>query len=117
MSRSLLPVVALLTGLVTSTQPSPVAAQQAEIGSGAVTLVRPAPPPPSTSHRILTLAWTEITIPASLARAAVSVTPRSEPRYFILTWQPRAEDGPPVVGVVTQQCATMTLVVMACEAR
>ncbi len=71
-------------------------------------------------HRILTLAWTDITLPASLDRPATSPTAAHNglARIFTLAWQERpalGSDGDRVALTAAPRCQTTVLVPVPCE--
>ncbi len=92
-------------------------------GAGAIRSLSDMPPPAggaAAHHLILTLAWTDITIPASLDRPASSphLVAHSAPRIYTLVWQDAGSaerEGARVAEAPPLRCQTTVLVTVSCE--
>jgi hypothetical protein len=110
MLRFALPVFLLGVAGVTGLQAqSP--ARLAESVSGP--RARETSPSAVSTVRIMTLAWTETTIPSRLLTPSPAQTPVSQ--RFVLTWQPLAADTSSGHSPSADQCYTMRLVMVPCE--
>jgi hypothetical protein len=69
-------------------------------------------------HRIFTLAWTDILVPAGTATDSASSGPDADsvPRFFTLTWQPLpgGDTGTSISASVEPACQQMILVAVPC---
>jgi len=94
---------------------------QTRVRPGDGTLKSPESASPSSGSAtvaIMTLAWTDIRIPARLLEAAASVpSPSRRSGQFILTWQD-AKAGTPAtasLAIDSPPCTVMRLVMVPCE--
>ena len=101
---------------------SPLAAQQARSQAASVPPASSAIAEAPTVHPIMTLAWTEIRLPRSVANPSTSstrtVTP-ARPQIFTLTWQDRVgREVTPAISVASPQSCTVTvLIAVPCSAQ
>jgi hypothetical protein len=117
---------ALLTlALAATFGASPASAQALSLPAHAAAAVR-APRPGvsgSVTHRILTLAWTEIRIPARLAAAAAPVDPpvvSGSRKVFTLAWQDVGGDTAQAASIArgpAPECQVTLLVTVPCDRR
>jgi hypothetical protein len=74
-------------------------------------------------HRIFTLAWTDIILPASLAATSQSAAPAADPpgrRIFTLTWQTVADasnSSNPAATRTAPACERTILIAVPCESQ
>ena len=114
--RSTLFSLALISAVAAPAVAQKEASIRFPVPVAAVPVARP------TVHRIFTLAWTDITLPASLAEPdgpAAAPSPAHLSRRFVLTWQeaPSAEartDQAPAGAPAPAGCRTVTLVSLPC---
>jgi len=111
MSRFAPPAAALVLMLAGATA-TPLAAQSVAVRMAPGRAVA-APAAVPAHHRILTLAWTDITIPTRLDTSA-SPVPSPGDRYFVLSWTDRAGAPAAPAGPVAAGCTTTVLVTAPC---
>lgn len=101
---------------------SPLAAQQARSLAASVPPASSAMAEAPTVHHIMTLAWTEIRLPRSVANAPTSSTQpvaSARPQIFTLTWQDRVggEVTPAIAAGSPQSCTVTVLITLPCSAQ
>jgi len=91
---------------------SPLAAQQARFQTATAPVSTASAEAPAV-HRIMTLAWTDIRLPQSLATSPTSApTPSARPQIFTLTWQDAdGRDTTPAIAVASPQPCTVTVLI------